>query len=254
MKDQPKAKIHSIETLGALDGPGLRTVIFFQGCPLRCKFCHNVDSVTKKGGHELTLSELLAKIESFADYWGENSEKGGVTLSGGDPLFQWKFLFEFVKKLNEIKVNIALDTSLFCKWEVIKKFIPYIDLWMVSIKHTDPEKHFELTSVSNELILENIKKLDKKLNSSTKSKIRPRLLLIPGITDTKQNLTAASSLIKSLNNLEAVEILKYGTHGVHKWVDSFGKYPLEGVRSATEADVQSALKIMHLPDSLRIIH
>ncbi len=243
-----KGKIHSIESLGALDGPGLRTVIFFQGCPLRCKFCHNVDSITTQGGKEYTVEELFKIVKSFSDYWGDDSKKGGVTLSGGDPLFQTDFALKFVKRLNSEKINIALDTSLFCKWEKIKKFIPFVDLWMVSLKHMNSEKHYELTSVNNDIIIENLRKLDNSISSGKKGKIRPRFLIIPGITDTKNNLLKTGKAIKSIKNIEKVEILKYGTHGIHKWKENFGKYPLDGVRSAEDKDIKRAVEIMDLKD------
>ncbi len=226
-----KGFIHSIESMGTLDGPGIRTVVFFQGCPLKCKFCHNIDTNPVRQGKEYTVEELTEKVLKNKEYW---KESGGVTISGGEPTIQPEFLLEFVKALKNNNVHVAIDTCIKTKQSVIDPLLPYIDLWMISLKELDSQKHLELTGSDNAEILENIKYVDSK-----GSKIRIRFLVIPTITDSAELIQGVGEFVKTLKNLESLELLAYGVHGKEKWYELFGKYDLEEIREATKFDLES---------------
>ena len=241
--------VHSIETFGTLDGPGVRTVVFMQGCPLRCKFCHNIDSTIIKNAIKYTVDSLFDKIISCKPYWQSKNKNtiGGVTFSGGDPIMQYEFISEIAKKLKNENVNIAFDTSLYTNHNTIDSLIPFIDLWMISIKHMNSKIHLELTGVENKKIQENILYLDEKIE---KSQIRIRYLVIPSYTDDIENLDNFVNFVQKIEHLESIEVLKYGKHGQHKWIELFGNYPFENVREATNEDVFkviSFLKEKNLP-------
>lgn len=239
-----KGKIHSIESFGALDGPGLRTVVFMQGCPLRCKFCHNIDVTLKEGGTEYSVEKLTEKLLQNKTYWesyeGKDEQKGGVTFSGGEPLMQWEFITEVCKKLKQETIHIAIDTCLFTRPKAIETLLPYPDLWMVSLKHMDEEKHRDLTGVSNITILENLKLLDELItsNPSVNSKIRIRFVVIPGITDREELINEIGEFVSSIKNLEVIELLPYISIGKHKWKEIFGEYPLEGINDGEAKDIE----------------
>ena len=169
-----KGYIHSIESLGTLDGPGLRTVVFLQGCPLKCKYCHNIDCATKEKGKQIDHTEVVERVMKNREYWNGS---GGVTLSGGEPTFQPEFLYEILKVLHEKGVHTAVDSCLVTKREVIDNLLPVTSYWMVSIKHMDDEVHKELTGSSNKLIFENVQYLDSLLKDK---RLRIRFLVIPG--------------------------------------------------------------------------
>lgn len=245
--------IHSIESLGTMDGPGLRTVIFLQGCPLKCKFCHNIDCSVQTENNKISAEELVQKVLSGRSYWEsyDNSDdmKGGVTISGGDPTFQPEFLLEILKLLKAENIHTAVDTCLMTSTETIDSIFPYVDLWMCSVKHTDDRQHKALTGTSNKKILQNLTYLDDKISkSNSASQIRIRFLIIPGLTDSKENVEKTAEITKSLKNLEAAEVLAYGSHGKYKWIELFGKYELEGVPDATEKDTEKVRKVFRKMD------
>ena len=239
-KSEAVGFIHSVESMGALDGPGLRTVVFFQGCPLKCKFCHNIDTNVKNTGAIFSVEELVKKVLKNQEYWvrynGKEEQPGGVTFTGGEPVYQPGFLLEVLKKLKEKGVHTVIDTSISTTKEVVDSLTPYLDLWMISIKHMDDTKHKDLTTVSNREILENIKHLDQ--NIAGKGQIRIRFLVIPGVTDSEEHVKQVGEFVKGIKNLEQVELLAYGTHGKYKWIELFGKYDLEGVPEATKEDME----------------
>jgi len=202
-------------------------------------------------GEKFEFDELYKKVLKNKQYWtgyGEsasnkaNCNKGGVTLSGGDPLFQVDFVTAFCKSLKEENVHIALDTSLFIKSKKLDQLLPYVDLWMVSLKHMDADKHRELTGVKNELILKNLLYLDKRIDRES-SGIRIRFLVIPGWTDSRSHIEKVCGFINKLRNLEKVEILPYGAHGKYKWIETCGSYPFEGVKEASKEDVKKCAEI-----------
>jgi len=250
-------KVHSIESFGTLDGPGVRTVVFLQGCPNRCKFCHNPDSVLMRGGTPYTVDELVEEVLKNKPFWKnyETEElkkspiKGGVTFSGGEPMMQAEFLAAVVKELKKHKVHIAIDTSANASFEEISSIVEYVDLWMISIKQMFDAIHQELVGVSNKKILSNILALDTLLTEynkkhKTNKMIRHRFVIIPKITDTPEHLHELGKFVKQIQNLEKVELLPYSTIGRSKWIELFGEYHLEGVPEATAEDVAKTKEIL----------
>jgi pyruvate formate lyase activating enzyme len=245
-------RIHSLETLGALDGPGLRTVIFLQGCPLRCKFCHNVDSTLPDGGEEISVDDLVARVLKNRPYWGETGPediavgeiKGGVTISGGDPVFQPEFAAGLLKRFKAEGVHTTIESSFFTNQEVIDSWFPNADFWMVSIKHMDEEEHKELTGVPGQGIKDNLQYVDKKISEMGGSgvKIRIRFVVIPTITDSEEHVEKLAAFVSQIKNLESLELLPYSTIGRHKWIELYGKYELDGVREGNADDIDRIKK------------
>lgn len=251
MKNSEVGSIHSIETMGTVDGPGIRTVVFMQGCPLRCAFCHNVDCVPSEGGKGYTPDSLFAQVIKNKPYWKNEKLLGGVTFSGGEPTFQPEFLLAMVKLLHKQRVHIVVDSSLMTTKKVISSLVPYIDLWMVSVKHMEEKEHRKLTGFSNIQILENIQFLDTLL--AGKPKLRLRYLVIPSVTDTDRAVKRFRKFILQLSSVESVELLPYGTHGVHKWLELYGNYRLQYIQAATQQTVNSvADKLSNVPYALKI--
>ncbi len=247
--------VHSLESLGTLDGPGLRTVVFLEGCPLKCIFCHNIDCGVQKESHKISVQNLVKKVLRNKPYWDSYEKpycdkkvciKGGVTISGGESTFQPLFLRDFLQDLKKSNVHIALDSCLITEKEVLKMIAPFVDLWMVSIKHTDPDQHKFLTGVNNILVHKNLKFLDALLskNTNNSSRIRIRFLIIPGLTDSEENIKKTGEIAKNLKHLESLELLPYGSHGKYKWEKMFGKYPLDGVPDASPTDIQRASELL----------
>lgn len=211
-------KIHSIESMGTVDGPGVRTVVFMQGCKLRCGFCHNPDALELIGGTDYTPEQLFDKIFEFKEYWGSD---GGVTLTGGEPLVQYEELKNFVDICKENKVNVAIDTAAWCNWETIREFIGLVDLWMISIKHPVESEHINLIGHSGIQIKENISQLSK-----LGQKIRIRYIIIPGLTDGEANLNSLTSFLDTLQGVIELELLAFNKMGKSKgrmW--QWDKYP-----------------------------
>lgn len=229
---QTVGMVHSFETFGALDGPGLRFVVFLEGCPLRCVFCHNRDMLDLKDYMKMTPQQLLKVVADYKPYFGKN---GGVTISGGDPMYQPKFVLEFLKLCKAEGIHTTLDTSLFAPTEAVESLAPYTDLFMVSLKHFDSDIHKCLTGVPNERILYNIRTLNKIIVRNKKlKKAHPKLwlryMILPGYTDTKKNLKALVKFLNEIKGFELVELLPYHTYGVYKWEKLGLNYALDDVK------------------------
>ncbi|EKD64093.1 MAG: hypothetical protein ACD_51C00072G0007 [uncultured bacterium] len=231
-----KGKIHSFETFGTLDGPGIRFVAFLEGCPLRCLYCHNVDMLDMKDYKEMTPEQLLQKILPYKPYF--KSSNGGVTLSGGDPIMQPDFAAKFFTLCKKEGINTTIDTSCFTTQENLDKLLPVTDLWMISLKHFNEKKHLKLTSQSNKQILENIAYLNKK-----HAPIRFRYLILPGWTDTWLNLRALRKFLKTVK-FQEIELLPYHTHGIYKWEALGLPYKLKGVKPPSENSIQKIKKML----------
>ena len=232
-----EGRIHSFESLGAVDGPGLRYVIFMQGCSLQCKYCQNRDTWNFKGGNLYSIDFVLNKILRYKNYIYPN---GGVTISGGEPLLQQDFLIELFTKLKEHGINTCVDTSgSFEITEKMKKVIELTDLFLLDIKCINDEKCKGLTGVSNKLELEFAKYL-----SDNNIDIWIRQVLVPGITDDETDLLKLKDFISSLKTVKKVELLPYHNMGKYKWEKLGLKYELENIRPATSDDVEKAKKIL----------
>lgn len=229
------AKVHSVESFGTLDGPGIRYVLFLQGCSLRCKYCHNRDTWDINAGEYRSLDDIFDKILRYKNY----IKNGGVTCSGGEPLLQFEFLIELFKKLKKVGIHTCIDTSGMVKLtDKMKTLIDLTDLFLMDVKHIDPIKCKDLVGVSNERELEFIKYL-----SSINKPMWIRQVLVPGFTDDENDLVKLGEFINSLNSVQKVEFLPYHTMGKYKWIEYGDKYLLEGVREANDDDVCRAKKI-----------
>ena len=239
--DNPiKARIHSFESFGAVDGPGIRFVVFFQGCGLRCKYCHNRDTWPVNSGLEYTSDELISKILRYKNYFTVSG--GGVTLSGGEPLLQQDFLLELLPKLKKLGIHTTIDTSgSFPLTDKMKKIIDLTDLFLLDIKCINDDICKDLVGVSNKLELEFARYL-----SDINKPVWIRQVLVPGITDHEEDLLKLKDFLASLKNVKKVEILPYHDLGRFKWENLGCNYELEDVPNATTEDVARAKKILSL--------
>lgn len=231
------AKVHSIESFGTVDGPGIRFVLFLQGCSLKCKYCHNRDTWNMEGGEYKSVDELVEKVLRYKNYIIPSN--GGVTVTGGEPLLQVKFLISFFKKLQEANINTCIDTSgMFNITDDIKEVLKYTDLVLLDIKHINSEKCKELVGAPNEKELNFARYL-----SENGINIWIRQVLVPGYTDDEKDLEELGRFIKSLKTVKKVEFLPYHEMGKYKWEQLGAKYELADVRQATQEDVERAKKI-----------
>ena len=228
------AKVHSVESFGTVDGPGIRFVIFLQGCSLRCKYCHNRDTWDINGGEYKSVDEIIEKIKNYKNYIIPSG--GGVTVTGGEPLLQAKFLVELFKRLKEENIHTCIDTSgMFGITDDIKKVLELTDLVLLDIKHIYDEKCKDLVGSSNKKELEFARYL-----SDNGIKMWIRQVLVPGYTDDETDLIKLGEFIRSLKTVEKVQVLPYHSMGKYKWEKLGKKYELEGVREATQEDVKRA--------------
>ena len=235
-------KVHTLETFGLVDGPGVRFVVFLSGCKMRCKFCHNPDTWNSVG-EEWTAQKLFQHVRRYRSYWKNN---GGITVSGGEPLLQQEFvtaLFTLAKKEN---INTTIDTAgqpfnNEPEWLAqFEKLMNVTDLIMLDLKDMNPEGHKALTGVDNANIFQMAKWL-----SEHGKKMWIRHVLVPGITDKEEDLIAMHDFISTLKTVEKVEILPYHTLGTLKWEELKLKYPLEGVPTPTAEQVKRAEELLH---------
>ncbi|MCB5950685.1 pyruvate formate lyase-activating protein [Enterococcus sp. BWT-B8] len=247
MTEAVKGRIHSTENFGTVDGPGVRFIIFTQGCRMRCQFCHNPDTwKIGSGGKEVTTDEVLEEALKYRSYWGE---KGGITVSGGEPLLQMNFLIDLFKKAKALGINTTLDTCgkpftreepFFSQFQELMK---YTDLILFDIKHIDNKQHKLLTSLGNENILEMAEYL-----SEINQPVWIRHVLVPERSDYDEYLIRLNDFVKTLNNVDKLEILPYHTMGKYKWDDLGLAYPLEGINPPTDDRVENAKKLLHVED------
>ena len=237
-------RVHSIESFGLVDGPGVRSVVFLKGCNLRCRYCHNPDTWTKEGGEEWEAESLFQKLYRFKPYW---KNKGGITVSGGEAMLQMEFVTDLFSIAKEHGVHTALDTSggSFCMepdyLESFQKLMDVTDLFILDMKEMDPERHKALTGQDNRNILEFARYL-----SAHKKPMWIRHVLVPGLTDSRESLEALYDFLRELKSVERVEILPYHTMGVHKWEALGIPYSLKNVLPPTEEEVRRAEEILRI--------
>lgn len=214
-----KGKIHSIETLGLVDGPGIRVVVFLQGCPMRCIFCHNPDTWTLESNLEMSAQELVNFILKYRNYFGSD---GGVTFSGGEPLLQKEFLLETLKLFKENNINTCIDTA--GSIYDVEDILDYVDLVIFDIKALNENKYFQITNynINNSLkFLDLCQKKDKKLWI--------RQVIIPGINDNIDYINELALFIKDLKNVLKVELLPYHKKGIYKYKELGLAYKLDAL-------------------------
>lgn len=214
--------IHSIETFGTVDGPGVRLVVFFQGCPMRCLYCHNPDSWKIQGGTKMTSEEILEEYEKNRVFY----KTGGITLTGGEPLLQLEFAIELVRKAHERDIHTCIDTSGITfsneKESEFDELMKYTDLIMLDIKHIDPSEHIKLTSQKQDNIIKFAQYIDKKGIS-----MWIRHVVVPNITDNEDYLYKLGRFIGTLKNIKALDVLPYHNMGVSKYEKLGIEYPLK---------------------------
>lgn len=235
-------RVHSFESFGTVDGPGIRFVVFLQGCPLRCKYCHNPDT-WGAGGKEYTVEEIVERALRYKNYFGD---KGGVTVTGGEPLLQIEFVIELFKALKSKGIHTCVDTSGFIfranDEECVKKhkeLLEVADLFLLDIKHIRDDGHKELTGQSNANTLAFAKFL-----SDNKKNVWIRYVLVPGITDNDELMQELKAFIDGLETVEKVEVLPYHTLGVAKYEQLGIEYPLKGLEAPTKDRVLNARAIL----------
>lgn len=232
--------IHSIETLGTVDGPGIRFVIFMQGCPLKCKYCHNRDTWEIGQGTNYTVDEIVKKVLRSKPYF--EASNGGVTVSGGEPLLQSNFVLELFKKLKKYKIHTAIDTAgSLPLTDTIKELLQYTDLVLLDIKHINNEKNIELTGSPNTHNFNFAKYLNEQ-----KIPMWINQVIVPGITDDPNDLKAEKEFLKNFTNIEKVRLLPYHSLGKFKWEEMNLDYPLKDIREANSEDIENAKKILEI--------
>lgn len=240
-------RVHSVESFGSADGPGVRYIVFLKGCNMRCKYCHNPDTWAKCGENDgaklMTPQEVLKTAMRYKAYW---KQTGGITVSGGEALLQIDFVTELFKLAKEKGVNTCLDTSgnpftveepFFGKFNELMK---YTDLFMLDIKHIDDEEHKKLTGQTNKNILDMAQYLSK-----NGKKMWIRHVLVPVITTDEKYLKQLREFIDTLKTVDRVEVLPYHTLGVFKWKELGIPYQLEGVEPPTEEQIECAKKVLN---------
>lgn len=233
-------KIHSIESFSKVDGPGIRYVVFMQGCNLRCKFCHNPDTWGISGGKEISDEELVNRILKSKNYL--KNGKGGITFSGGEPLLQIDFLISVCKKLKENNIHVAIDTAgnFDIEDKKINELMEYVDLFLFDIKHIDDKEHKDLVGVSNEKIL----KMASYISNEKNKKMWIRIVYIPGITDKNNSFEEYKKFIKTLKNVEKVEVLPYHEMGKYKWKELGIEYKLKDIRIPSKVECEKIEKYL----------
>lgn len=241
-------RVHSLETFGSVDGPGVRFVVFLQGCAMRCRYCHNPETWAF-GGEEWTAQELFGRAWKYHNYWGKQLKSGGITVSGGEPLLQIDFVTEFFRLAKEHGVHTALDTAgqPFSSGEpFLSKFeelLEYTDLFLLDLKEIDEQKHIALTGHTNANTLEMARCLSDKGKD-----MWIRHVLVPGLTDDEEGLRKTSDFIKSLGTVKRVEVLPYHTLGLFKWEKLGIDYSLKEVRVPTDEEIKKAEELLCVSD------
>lgn len=236
----------SFETFALVDGPGVRSVMFMQGCPFRCLYCHNPDTWTFSRQNPITPMEAFEKLYRYKTYWKDN---GGITVSGGEPLSQLDFLVEFAKICNKNNVTLCIDTSgaTFNETEgFLKKFDELLNcstLFLLDIKSIDLDMHTKITGKGNQNVIRLFEYLDKK-----NFPIWVRHVLVPTLTDDNSMLERTHEFLKSFKNIRRVEVLPYHTLGLRKYELLNLDYPLKGVKTPTDDRIKNAEKILHIED------
>ena len=229
-----KGRIHSVESFGTVDGPGIRLVIFMQGCPARCAYCHNPDTWDIHGGKEMCVDEILALYEKNKSFYS----KGGITVSGGEPLLQVDFLLELFAGAKARGIHTCIDTSGFTfnpknreYTDKLRTLMSLTDLVMLDIKHIDPDAHKKLTGLDNGGVLEFARWL-----SDIGVPVWVRRVAVVGYTDDVSENRRTGEFLATVKTLKALDVLPYHTMGITKYRELGIPYPLEGMKSATVSD------------------
>jgi pyruvate formate lyase activating enzyme len=226
-----KGKIHSIDSFSAVDGPGIRFVVFVQDCPMHCKFCHNPDTWACDAGRVVSVEEIMEQIIDAKPFF--ETSGGGVTISGGEPLMQPHFVRELLRQCKEQEIHTSIETSGFGSRNALEEILGYTDLVIFSLKAFWEKTQKKLSAANNRIILDNLRFIDSK-----DIPIHLQYLVIPSINDSDAEIKELAQFIASLHSVTDVELLPYHRLGVHKWEKLGLKYELEGITSPTPQQLE----------------
>ena len=232
-------RVHSIETCGTVDGPGIRFIIFLQGCQMRCKYCHNRDTWDTEAGKIMSVDELMAELTQYRNYM--DASGGGVTVSGGEAMLQPEFVKAIFTACKQEGIHTCLDTNGFVRHldGVVKEVLDVADLVLLDIKQMDNQKHIDLTHVSNKNTLAFAKYL-----AERNQPVYLRYVVLPGYTDDLTDVHAMGKFIEPMKNIEKIELLPYHELGKHKWTAMGEIYPLEGVKAPSHESMETIKNIL----------
>ncbi|MDJ0919436.1 MAG: pyruvate formate-lyase-activating protein [Woeseiaceae bacterium] len=233
--DEVTGRLHSYETAGTLDGPGIRFVAFLTGCHFRCLYCHNPDTWRAGNGRRVTVHEVMATVETYADFLIKYG--GGVTLSGGEVLVQDRFAANLLRRLKERGLHTALDTNGYLGDKVTPQMMEDVDLWLLDIKSFDPDIHKAVTGADVEPVLEFARRL-----SDEGRTLWVRFVLVPGLTDDIDNVEGLADFVASLQGVKRVEVLPFHKMGEYKWRELGLEYKLA---NTTEPDPELMDRVYH---------
>ncbi|MDP8032784.1 pyruvate formate lyase 1-activating protein [Pasteurella atlantica] len=233
------ARIHSFESCGTVDGPGIRFILFLQGCLMRCKYCHNRDTWDLHGGKEITVEELMKEVVTYKHFM--NATGGGVTASGGEAVLQMEFVRDWFRACKEEGINTCLDTNGFVRNynEVVDEMLEVTDLVLLDLKQLNDNIHKNLIGVSNKRTLEFARYLYKKRKPTW-----IRYVVVPGYTDDDDSVHRLGQFIEGMDNIEKVELLPYHRLGEHKWKTMGEDYELSDVQPPTKEQLERIQKIL----------
>ncbi|RDU64645.1 pyruvate formate-lyase-activating protein [Helicobacter sp. MIT 14-3879] len=230
-----KAKVHSIETFGAVDGPGIRFILFLQGCHLRCLYCHNPDSWELNAGNELSLKSILKNIMAYKKFY----KNGGVTISGGEPLIQHQFLFEFLSALEVLGFHSAIDTNGFIDLKYSKKCIDKANMLLLDMKEVDENDCITLTEHSNTNMLKTLQYCQ-----SVNKCVWIRYVCVPNYTLKDEKLHKLGKMIKNYSCVEKIDLIPFHQLGAYKYKELNIKYKLESTPTPSNEDMNNARAIL----------
>jgi pyruvate formate lyase activating enzyme len=229
-----KGWIHSWETSAGQDGPGWRLVVFLSGCLLRCQYCHNPDTWNMYSGKEMTVDEIWEEVKHYLPML----RRGGLTFTGGEPLVQAPFLKSLLRRAKEHNLHTAIDTAGFLGDRVDRQMMNDIDLVLLDIKCWDPRKYVDLTSKEIEPTLQFARRL-----AEANRPVWLRYVLVPGLTDTPEDMEGVAAFAAELGNIERVDVLPFHQLGKNKWAELGLDYKLQNVLPASVEQVKSAIEI-----------
>ncbi|MCK5780013.1 MAG: pyruvate formate lyase-activating protein [Psychrilyobacter sp.] len=237
-------KLHSFESCGTVDGPGIRFIVFMQGCPLRCKYCHNPDTwKLEDAKYERDIEFTINEIKKYKPFFRNG---GGLTITGGEPFVQIDYVEALLKRAKEEGIHTVVDTSGYIFNDRIKEVLEYVDLVLLDIKSMDPVVYRDLTGVE----LENTLKFAEYLSKIDKP-MWLRHVVVPGLTDKKENLEKLSKFISNMTNIKKIELLPFHQMGTHKWEELGIEYPLKNLREPTLEEMKEARSFFKLGDYLK---